>query len=83
MRRIRPQKFAGSDYRQIWRIVDGAVAQAFNDHPEYLAPGARVRTVRNSIVKRVAGAVTGHAAQSARVRSEASNPADATGEGHC
>ncbi|MGX7709150.1 hypothetical protein [Methylobacterium sp. Gmos1] len=76
MRRLRREKPGSPAYRQIWRIVDGAVAQALDAHPEYLAPGARVRTVRNSIVKRVTGAITGHAAQAARVRSEASNPAD-------
>lgn len=79
MHRLRPEKPDAPGYRQIWRMVDGAVAQAFAAHPEYLAPGARVRTVRNSIVKRVTGAIHGHAAQAARVRSGPSSPADATG----
>ncbi|MGF3025592.1 hypothetical protein ACQVP2_22540 [Methylobacterium aquaticum] len=81
MRRLRSEKPDAPGYRQIWRMVDGAVRQALDAHPEYLAPEARVRTVCNSIVKRVTGAIHGHAAQAARVRSEASSPADAMGPG--
>ena len=38
-------------------MIDGAVRDAFNMHPEYLSPKVCPVTVRNSIVKRVAGAL--------------------------
>lgn len=78
MKRLQPEKFDSPTYRQIWRVVDGAVATALTSHPEYLANGARVRSVRNSIVKRVVGAIYGYAEQSAWVRSGFS-PADESG----
>jgi hypothetical protein len=72
VKRLQPEKPGSPAYRQIWRIVDGAVASAFAAHPDYVASNKRLRTVRNSIVKRVVGAVTSHAEQSARVRSGSS-----------
>lgn len=63
MKRLQPEKFDSPTYRQIWRVVDGAVATALTSHPEYLAKGARARTVRNSIVKRVVGAIHGYNAE--------------------
>ena len=44
-------------YRELWRVVDGAVADAFNMHPEYLSAQASPRVVRRSINKRVVGAL--------------------------
>lgn len=75
MKRLEPEKAPDPTYRQIWRVVDGAVRSALAAHPEYLASGARPRTVRNSIVKRVVGALHGYAEESAWVRSGFS-PAD-------
>jgi hypothetical protein len=75
--RLQPEK-GDPTYRQIWRVVDGAVTTALAAHPEFLAPTARLRTVRNSIVKRVVGALHGYAAQAAWVRS-ASSAADDMG----
>lgn len=43
-------------YRRVWRCVNGAVADALAMHPEYIAPALR-RTARESIVKRVTGAI--------------------------
>lgn len=57
-RRLRPPK-RNSLYRFVWRLVDGAVRDAFTHHPEYLASGAHEKDVRNSIAKRVTGAITG------------------------
>lgn len=74
-KRLQPEKPGSPDYRQIWRVVDGAVASALDAHPNYVAPGKKLRTVRNSIVKRVTGAIIGYAEQSAWVRS-GSSPAD-------
>jgi hypothetical protein len=51
--------------RQLWRIVDGAVASAFSAHPEYLTDRGQ-RMARTAIVKRVVGGIQGHAEQSAR-----------------
>lgn len=65
-------------YSRLWRIVDGAVADAFNQHPEYLK-GARRSVVQNSITKRVTGAVMGFASEQARGRS-GSQSSGCTGE---
>ena len=46
-------------YRQIYRVIDGAVADAILQHPEFFALG-RQRNARTSIAKRVAGAVCGY-----------------------
>lgn len=51
-------------YRQIYRVVDGAVADAILQHPEFFALG-RQRNASISIVKRVAGAVCGYLDQRA------------------
>lgn len=44
-----------AEYRRIWRVVDGAVADAFKCHPDYLARAEPA--VRVSINKRVVGAL--------------------------
>lgn len=44
-------------YAQLWKIVDGAVADAFNNHPRYLAHTVSRKVVRTSINKRVVGAL--------------------------
>lgn len=64
MNQDRPQS-----YKQLWRVIDGAVADCFAQHPEYLHPNRHERRVRSSIVKRVVGAVHGYAEQSAKSRS--------------
>jgi hypothetical protein len=69
-RRSRLSKRPSSAYGQLWRVVDGAVADALLQHPEYLTPAGRVACQR-SITKRVTGAVFGYAEQSARGRSGA------------
>ena len=55
-------------YRQIWRVVDGAVADAFKMHPDYLTEHGRSRA-RQSIVMRVTGAITGYSAEAEKGRS--------------
>ncbi len=61
-RRIKQQiQKTDNAYRQLWRIVDGAVADAFLAHPDYLSNSAHERTVRASLNKRVVGAVLGYA----------------------
>lgn len=62
-------------YRQLWRVVDGAVFDALYTHPEYLTPAGK-RWARQSVVKRVTGAVYGFAGQSAQGRSGVSPAPD-------
>jgi hypothetical protein len=62
-------------YRQIWRIVDGAVFDALYTHQEYLTEKGR-QSARSSIVKRVTGSVVGYVEQSTRGRSGGSPAAD-------
>ena len=64
-RRTRPAK-RGDAYEQLWRVVDGAVADALLMHPEYLTKAGQ-KWARQSINKRVVGAVLGFAGQPARV----------------
>lgn len=45
------------EYGRLWKIVDGAVADAFNNHPRYIAATASRKIVRTSINKRVVGAI--------------------------
>ena len=57
-------------YKQLWRVVDGAVADAFAMHPDYLTKkGQHGHTARLSIVKRVTGSVLSYAERSAEGRS--------------
>ena len=72
-------KLQSRAYRQLWRIVDGAVADALKHHEDYLTDKGK-RSARRSITKRVTGAILGYAEQSARGRSGAS-PAANSGHG--
>ena len=56
-------------YRKVWKLVDGAVAEAFRAHPDYLSDAVAAKTVRTSIVKRVTGAITGWATEVEQARS--------------
>lgn len=58
LRKKRTQAPPHSQYRKIWRIIDGAVKDALYKHPDYLTPKGRV-SARESIVKRATGAVKG------------------------
>lgn len=53
--RLKPQK-GGARYRKLWRVVDGAVFDTLNCHPEYVSASRRAE-VRSSVTKRVVGAV--------------------------
>jgi hypothetical protein len=64
-----PPTNPGRPYEKLWRLVDGAVKQTFDHHPEYLAQGKRPDMVRRSINKRVVGALMGFVAQSTGNRS--------------
>ena len=69
--RIPKHKTSSPAYRQLWRLVDGAVRQCFLEHPDYLSDSYREITVRTSIVKRVAGLILGYAGETAEARSSA------------
>jgi hypothetical protein len=56
-------------YFQLWKIVDGCVRECFAFHPDYIPKNRKERTIRNSINKRIVGAVLGYAAEVAKVRS--------------
>lgn len=56
-RTISPPQKTRAEYKRLWKIVDGAVADAFNKHPEYLASNVSKKVVRASVNKRVVGAI--------------------------
>lgn len=68
MKKTKPPK-SDTVYRRIWRVVDGALADAFTRHPDYLTPkGRHGNAARISIAKRVTGAVKSFAEKSAQSR---------------
>jgi hypothetical protein len=76
-------------YAELWGVVDGAVVDAFNNHPDYLTPKGQM-SARTSVVKRVTGTVLSFAAQAAQGRpyqpAETSDGAPIShpaGEGDC
>lgn len=60
-KRTRPAK-SGKAYRQLWRVVEGAVSMTFEAHPEYLTERG-VQLARVSVTKRVVGAVMCYAGE--------------------
>ncbi|PZX03774.1 hypothetical protein [Celeribacter halophilus] len=49
-----------SDHARLWRMVEGAVVDAFKSHPDCLTErGARIAV--ESVTKRVVGTLVGHA----------------------
>lgn len=75
----RKDRAVSAEYRQLWRIVDGAVRDALASHPEYLTDHGK-RNAREAIIKRVTGSLYGYATQVARGRS-ASLTSDVAAEG--
>jgi hypothetical protein len=72
---LKPEKplYLKGHARQIWRVVDGAVLDAFKNHPDYLThKGSRNQTARRSVVKRVTGSVLSYLVQAKWGRSGAS-----------
>jgi hypothetical protein len=67
-RRTKLQKCPDATYQQLWRLTDGAVRDAFANHPEYLTDKGR-HSATQSVVKRVVGTIHGYATQVARGRS--------------
>ena len=48
------------DHKRLWRMVEGAVVDAFRSHPEYLTDHGD-RSAVESITKRVVGTLAGNA----------------------
>lgn len=77
-KRHRAPKMPDRIYRQIVRLVDGAVRDTFANHPDYLTDKGRHHAA-NSIIKRTTGTLWGYAKEAsfaaetsvARGRSEA------------
>ena len=67
-------------YRQLWRVVDGAVRDALESHPDYLTKKGRA-SARVSVTKRVTGAIMGYVEQSTQGRSGGEASAAETGGG--
>lgn len=57
-----PAAVKHADHQRLWRMVEGAVADALRSHPEYLTEQGR-RCAVASITKRVVGNLAGHAKQ--------------------
>jgi len=56
-------------YQQLWRVVDGAVRDAFRKHGDYLTPKGR-HSAKRSVVKRVTGTVLSFALNEAKRQRE-------------
>lgn len=54
-----------SDHKKLWRLVEGAVVDAFTNHPDYLTPRGETHAVE-SVTKRVVGQIVGRAKQAQR-----------------
>lgn len=67
-RPVRAQKAPSQEYLRLWKIIDGAVRDAFANHPEYLSGRVPEHIVRQSVVKRATGQVWGFAGKPARGR---------------
>lgn len=57
-----PAKMKRPDHHQLWRLVEGAVLDAFANHPEYLTDAGKKSAVQ-SVTKRVVGQIVGLAAE--------------------
>lgn len=60
--------------RQLTRLVDGAVADTFTNHPEYLTKAGQ-RRAAGSLRKRLVGLVMGYVVQTTQGRSGVNAPA--------
>lgn len=53
-----PAKLRRADHHALWRLVEGAVIDAFNKHPNYLTEAGQ-RSAVQSVTKRVVGQIVG------------------------
>lgn len=66
------------DHGRLWRLVEGAVVDAFRSHPGYLTAAGN-RSAVQSITKRVVGQLVGHAKQAQGAVSSATGGAGSGG----
>lgn len=64
-------------YKMLWVLVDGAVRDTFERHPDYLTAKGRDSAIM-SVNKRVTGAIFGYVTQVAQCRSVEVSPATRT-----
>lgn len=57
-----PARMKRQDHQRLWRMVEGAVIDALQSHPDYLTPKGEQSAVE-SITKRVVGQLVGHATE--------------------
>jgi hypothetical protein len=69
------REFRSEAHRRLWKIVDGAVRDAFEQHPDYLTEKGK-RNARASVTKRVVGTVLGFAGEAAGGRSDERSAAE-------
>lgn len=68
-------------YKQFWRIIDGAVVDAINNHPRYLRDPGLLRYLRVSVTKRAVGSLMSYAAVATRPSPGVDATADEGGPG--
>ncbi len=59
--------------RQLWRVVDGAVAEVFRAHPDYLTRRGS-KMARTAFVKRIVGELMGYEAGAAKAQPADTSP---------
>lgn len=57
-----PARMKRPDHHRLWRLVEGAVLDAFANHPEYLTEAGKRMAVQ-SVTKRVVGQIVGLATE--------------------
>ncbi len=60
--RRHPAYLKHRDHARLWRLVEGAVVDAFRSHPGFLTDEGH-RSAVQSVTKRVVGQIVGHAQQ--------------------
>lgn len=58
--RRHPSYMKQAEHHRLWSLIEGAVVDAFRQHPDYLTPKGEGSAV-NSITKRVIGQLVGNA----------------------
>lgn len=53
-----PARLKRKDHLRLWRMVEGAVVDAFTSHPDYLTDKGR-HAAAESVTKRVVGSLVG------------------------
>ena len=73
-----PAAMKAADHRRLWRMVEGAVLDAFRSHPDYLTARGERHAVE-SVTKRVVGQLVGHASEARKRGPLGASRADSVG----